>query len=51
MRLFDDEQIMRTDLKEAANTAAYEADRAAAERMIKKGRLRSDIIYPQLRRA
>ena len=39
MSLFDDEQIMRTYLKEAANTAAYEADRATAERMIKKGKM------------
>ena len=36
MSVFDDEQIMRTYLKDAANTAAYEADRATAERMIKK---------------
>ncbi len=39
MSLFDDEQIMRTYLKDAANTAAYEADRATAERMIKKGKM------------
>ena len=39
MSLFDNEQIMRTYLKEAANTAAYEADRATAERMIKKGKM------------
>jgi len=39
MSLFDDEQIMRTYLKDAANTAAYEADRATAERMIKKGQM------------
>jgi len=52
MRLFDDEQIMRTYLKDAADTAAYEADRAAAEQMLKKEkcrwkycRLRSDIIF------
>ena len=37
--LFDDEQIMKTYLKDAANTAAYEADRATAERMIKKGKM------------
>ena len=39
MSLFDDEQIMRTYLKDAANTAAYEADRATAERMIKDGEI------------
>jgi len=39
MSLFDNEQIMRTYLKDAANTAAYEADRATAERMIKMGKL------------
>ena len=39
MSLFDDEQIMRTYLKDAANAAAYEADRATAERMIKKGKM------------
>ncbi len=39
MSLFDDEEIMRTYLKDAANTAAYEADRATAERMIKKGKM------------
>lgn len=39
MSLFDDEQIMKTYLKDAANTAAYEADRATAERMIKKGKM------------
>ncbi len=39
MSLFDNEQIMRTYLKDAANTAAYEADRATAERMIKKGKM------------
>ena len=39
MSLFDDEQIMRTYLKDAANTAAYEADKATAERMIKKGKM------------
>ena len=39
MSLFDDEQIMRTYLKDAVNTAAYEADRATAERMIKKGKM------------
>mgnify|MGYP001076998602 CR=1 FL=1 len=30
---------MKTYLKDAANTAAYEADRATAERMIKKGKM------------
>jgi len=39
MSLFDNEKIMRTYLKDAANTAAYEADRATAERMIKKGKM------------
>ena len=39
MSLFDDEQIMRTYLRDAANTAAYEADRATAERMIKDGEM------------
>ena len=39
MSLFDHEEIMRTYLKDAANTAAYEADRATAERMIKKGKM------------
>ena len=39
MSLFDNEQIMKTYLKDAANTAAYEADRATAERMIKKGKM------------
>jgi len=39
MSLFDDEQIMKTYLKDAVNTAAYEADRATAERMIKDGEL------------
>ena len=39
MSLFDNEQIMRTYLKDAANTAAYEAGRATAERMIKKGKM------------
>lgn len=43
MSLFDNEQIIRTYLKDAANaaanTAAYEADRATAERMIKKGKM------------
>ena len=33
MTLFDDEQIMRTYLKNAANTNAYEADKATAERI------------------
>ena len=39
MSLFDDEQIMRTYLRDAANTAAYEADRSTAERLIKMGKL------------
>ncbi len=39
MSLFDNEQIMRTYLKDAANTAAYEADRETAERLIKKGKM------------
>ncbi len=39
MSLFDNEQIMRTYLRDAANTAAYEADRATAERMIKDGEM------------
>ena len=39
MTLFDDEQIMRTYLKDAVNTAAYEADRATAERMIRDGEM------------
>ncbi len=39
MSLFDDEQIMRTYLKDAENTATYKADRATAERMIKDGEL------------
>ena len=43
MSLFDNEQIIRTYLKDAANaaanTAAYEADRATAERMIKDGEM------------
>ena len=39
MSLFDEEQIMRTYLKDAANAAAYEADRATAERMMKKGKM------------
>ncbi len=39
MSLFDDEQIMRTYLRDAAITAAYEADRATAERMIKGGEM------------
>ncbi|MCI9306248.1 MAG: hypothetical protein HFI28_07180 [Lachnospiraceae bacterium] len=39
MTLFDDEQIMRTYLKNAANTNAYEADKATAERMIKDGEM------------
>ena len=39
MSLFNDEQIMKTYLKDAANTAAYEADRATAERMIKDGEM------------
>ena len=55
MSLFDNEQIMKTYLKDAANAAAkvaakaaartaakaaaYEADRATAERMIKKGKM------------
>lgn len=45
MSLFDDQQIMRTYLKDvtneaakiAAKTAAYEVDRATAERIIKTG--------------
>ena len=44
MSLFDDEQIMKTYLRDAANTAAYEADRATAEKLIKKGKMsREDI--------
>ena len=39
MSLFDDEQIMKTYLKDAANTAAYEADKATAKRLIKKGKM------------
>ena len=39
MSLFDDEQIMRTYLKNTANTNAYEADKATAERMIKDGEM------------
>jgi len=39
MSLFDDEQIMRTYLKDAENTATYRADRATAERLIKMGKL------------
>ena len=38
MSLFDEKQIMRTYLKDAAN-AAYEADRATAARMIKDGEI------------
>lgn len=34
--LFDDEQIIRTYLKDATNIAAYETNRATAERMIKR---------------
>ena len=34
--LFDDEQIIRAYLKDAENIAAYETDRATAERMIKR---------------
>lgn len=50
--LFDDEQIIRAYLKDAANIAAYETDRATAERMIKRKnvtgrycRLCSNIIF------
>lgn len=50
--LFDDEQIIRAYLKDAENIAAYETDRATAERMIKRKnvtgrycRLCSDIIF------
>lgn len=50
--LFDNEQIIRTYLKDAANIAAYETDRATAERMIKRKNvieryygLCSDIIF------
>lgn len=47
MSLLDNEQIMKTYLKDAANAAAeaaaqaaaFEADRATAERMIKKGKM------------
>ena len=39
MSLFDNEQIMKTYLKDAANTAAHEADKATAERLIKKGKM------------
>lgn len=43
MSLFDDEQIIRTYLKDAestaAYTAAYKADRETAERMIRKGKM------------
>lgn len=47
MSLLDNEQIMKTYLKDAAKAAAeaaakaaaFEADRATAERMIKKGKM------------
>ena len=44
MSLFDDEQIMKTYLKDAANAAAYQADRATAARLIKKGKMSLDEI-------
>ena len=39
MSLFDDEQIVKTYAKDMANEAAKAADRATAERMIRKGKM------------
>ena len=39
MSLFDDEEIIKTYAKDMAREAAYDADRATAERLIKIGKL------------